>query len=211
MPITTWDAFQPQIQSYTEGSSGPQMDNASRLAAIEFCTMSQVYREDLDPMNTLAGVAEYDLSPPLETRVVVPVYVSLNGVGIAPTNEDALPTNWRSTPPAPPQNYLVMNSQSIYIYPTPLVAAGVLFVRAALKPDLATATGIEERIFVDWGEVIAHGAAARLLAIPGKPWSNPEANAYHQGRFIEGINNAKISINNSLTSSGQSVQMMKFV
>ena len=66
----------------------------------------------------------------------------------------------RSTPPAPPQNYLVMNSQSIYLYPTPLVAAGVLFVRAALKPDLATATGIEERIFVDWGEVIAHGAAA---------------------------------------------------
>lgn len=43
-------------------------------------------------------------------------------------------------------------------------------------------------------EVIANGALAKLFAIPGQPWANPEMAAYFDTEFRRGIANKRIEL-----------------
>lgn len=43
----------------------------------------------------------------------------------------------------------------------------------------------------EWTDTIRSGALSRLFAMPGQPWSNPQAAAYYRALFEEGITQAK--------------------
>ena len=53
----------------------------------------------------------------------------------------------------------------------------------ALKPS-ASAAGIDERLFNEYREAIIHGALARLMLSPRKPYTHTQLAQYHQQQFL---------------------------
>lgn len=183
-----WEAFFPLVKQHCEQVPDPVLLSAVRAAAAEFCRETLAYRVDLDPLMVVAGTAEYELDPPdMETRIITPLFVSLDGNELVETCEDEMPRGWRTGNSGRPRSYLVMNAQALWLYPAPSEdSATGLFVRAAVKPTTGS-TGAEDFLLEDHGETIAHGAVARILEIPQKAWSDAQLSVYHAGKFRDGL------------------------
>lgn len=97
--------------------------------------------------------------------------------------------NWRSDVALPTRFYFPDDSTIGLAMPP--ATAGNLRVLAALKPTRASTT-FPTLIFEREVETIAHGAKARMFAVPKKPFSDKELAAYHAQMFNDGIANAKI-------------------
>jgi hypothetical protein len=80
--------------------------------------------------------------------------------------------------------------------PTPAdVAAGFLYAVVALAPTLGTGTDVEALIPQDmWSEhfeTMRRGMLASMLALPAKPWTNPQLAAFYHRDFRSRLGQAK--------------------
>jgi hypothetical protein len=97
--------------------------------------------------------------------------------------------NWRTDVNLPTRWYMPDDNTVGLVMPPN--AGGNLRIQAALKPTRASTT------FLDWIyeryiETIAHGAKARMMLDPKKPYSDKELGAYHQAQFDAGIGEARV-------------------
>ncbi len=63
-------------------------------------------------------------------------------------------------------------------------------VLLALKPASFN-TNLPEELFSNWFETILSGTLFRLYATPAKPYTNPQAAAYHGKKWMAGISRAR--------------------
>lgn len=197
--MATLSAFYPYVLPDVMGCPEMTADVAIRGALIEFCEKSHVLQRDLDPVTVVRGIVDYDLDPPanqLVARIMRVWYKDRELTATAPDNiNNAEVYNTLFTGAdkerSEPRIYLQKDERTFTIYPIPQdTVANGLTIRAALKPTRA-AEEVDDVLFEDYAETIAHGAKYRLLSMASKPWTNGPAASAALTMFNSGINVAR--------------------
>ena len=103
--------------------------------------------------------------------------------------EEAFGSDWQEHT-GTPTAIVQMSPQVVRLYPIPVAdAATGLRLRAALRPT-ESATGIPGDLARRYWEQILAGAKARLMLMPGKPWTNPDMAGVQAGAFDAGVSRA---------------------
>lgn len=183
-----WTAFYPYLQPYLPGCPEMTMDYHLQMASEDLCKRSAVWREPLGPITTVAGVSDYKIYSPGQSRLsdVLSLFV-----GGSPTRRvtDVYRGHHPNTPAALPSTYMVFGDEEVRLFPTP-DAEYVVQGTMVLTPS-ARATRVPDFLFEDYLQTICDGALASLLAIPAKEWSNPEYAAVYSAKFWRGADDAK--------------------
>lgn len=181
-----WAAFYPYILVYLPGMAKPVIDEHLRLACIEFCERSQVWRQWLGPVSTVASQKVYSLPLVTNQELVQLEAATLSGSKLILTTLDELDSvgEIRTHTPA---IYMVDRTQfSLTQIPT---AAGLpILAQVTLKPSLA-ATDAPDQLFATYAPVIAKGAIASAMLIPGDTF-NPSMSAVCRADFLAAANAA---------------------
>jgi hypothetical protein len=169
-------------------------------ATREFSEETRAWRVSFN-LDVVAGTATYDLTPKLgstnELVDIISVKPAAGGAPVKPRTYVWLDENhsdWRNETAEIAQWYVLDGNNTIRLVFTPAVTTvGTIdyFIRAAVKPLVATATTIQDLIANKYDEVLVHGALARLLFIPRKPWTDLNLGNYHRTEFEMGIIEAR--------------------
>lgn len=185
MALVPWETYAPLASVHLPGCPDITLKQALAFSAADFCERSQVWRVDLDPETTVAGepLYEFYFSGVLERFVEL----TCDGGRLEATHPSLLQSGWNAESGAP-THFFIVEDASVRLYPTP-DAEYVLGGTAVLKPS-KVATGTEKFIYETHAETIVSGALARLLAIPGTVWSNPQLAVAFSQIYERGIDAA---------------------
>lgn len=215
--MAAYEDFLPYVLPDAPGAAELVVIQAIRNACIEFCEKSLVLTRDHDPITVVQNTVDYDLEPP-DGYIVVKVQKAwLENNPLDPLAPDfvreaatynRLFSSYESTP-STPQRFLQKDERSISLWPVPdKKYQNGLTLRVALKPTRAS-TEIEDVVFEDYAETIAHGALYRLMMSAGKPYSNEKMAAVEKALFEQGINVARSRAAHGHVRTSLSVQMRK--
>lgn len=210
--MASFSDFMPDIAPWVGGCPTIMIEQAILNATIEFCRESLWWRVDHDPITAMPSVSEYDLSAPSGSAIIRPVSATFEGDDLPPKDTnwlDANVTDWQTDEgniyyfnvPSHGTVRLVRIPEKLYL--------NALRVRMALMPS-RTATTIDDTIYNHHYETIGHGAKARLMAVPDKPWSNPGEAAYYAGLFEQAVSKARIEAEMGYAGATQSVKWREF-
>jgi hypothetical protein len=186
MATVTWQSFYPLILPDVANCPTVTVDATLAAVAADFCSRTQLWREELDPIYTINNIAEYDLDG---TAVVESVlWVVCDGVKLTPTDARIIPHE-RLGEVNQPSHYWVVNENILRLFPIPN-ARYLTKVGVSLKPS-RTAVGVEDWIYETWAETIASGAIARLARVPKKEWTDFTLSEIHRKLYERGIAEAE--------------------
>ena len=160
-----------------------------RQAAIELCELGMVYRTDI-VMDMAANSPIYTLPVPDQTVMNYPLKVVVYGIDtpLSPGTIDQFDALWGQTWRDPtntddPRFFFSpgLNQVQLVRSPGSSVAQGLTFT-VSLKPTQLS-TMFPADLFELHAMTIQHRALALLMAMPGKPWSNPATAAWHNNEF----------------------------
>jgi hypothetical protein len=176
-----WSELYDLVMPDLPGCPFAAVNSALRQSTIVFCEQSLAWKEEHPPVAVLPATAEYAFIPPTGAAVHAVTYAQFNGKEISPhTGEPHFATRaWRNQTGTP--QYVLGGATSLRLVPEP-DTAGTLTMVVALKPS-ASAAGIHEVLFNEYREAIVHGALARLMLSPRKPYTNTQLAQYHQQQF----------------------------
>lgn len=157
------------------GCPRPLAAAALRDVVREFLERSQVLTVALDAITVVAGTHLYELELPSGQdgfRVHRPVLVVLNGV------EQRAGIDWRM------QDRTTLQLRDV---PGSDIDEGLEVTVAVALDDVQTASleAIE-----DWWPAIGAGVKARLMLMPGKPWTDPAGGAVYRRDWHDGLGRA---------------------
>ena len=160
------------------GCDKPLILQTIKSILTHFFLQTYYWQEDLDAINILADVAEYDLdSTRSNALIIVPVKVVLDDAELQPGSNYEMPTTTR-----------------IKLLSTPAAASTAgLEIKAALKPKRG-ATSITDELFNRWYETWAFGVKARLMNMPKKSWSDRQTAAIYDAFYWDGIAEARVAV-----------------
>lgn len=167
-----WKDFLPGVSVDVMGCPRAVMLDYIRRAAIEFCRETRILRKTLDPITIVAGTREYAIATPTGTVMVTVIQDSgrIDGNYIAgPVDINTL----TDTATGPIDRWALTNDNRLVVWPTP-TDAGTFLLDATLKPSRAADT-CDDILLEDWSEGIEALAKYRLLRMPNKSWSEPNA------------------------------------
>lgn len=171
----------PHIDQYAPGCPAPTAYFGIRQAAIDFCERTRLWRyeDDFDiPGDDAEGV-----TTPYGSELYLTELVQFDGVELTPVTADWLDRNcrgWRAGEVTGLPQYVVQTEpDTLRVVPW---QAGHLYLFLWLKPS-QDAEQLPDFIIDQYRETIAHGALARILAMPGQPFSNPDLAGYFAGLF----------------------------
>lgn len=203
MATKNFTDFLPDVHPEVLGCPESMMINAIRNATDELCMKTDYWQSTLDAMNAVANMAVYSIDVPSNANLARVLSVMHNDIVLQPAPEDWLDkykADWADSYGAQASYYHVTYADTeLKLIPYPDVAGtGNIEIRVSLRPS-PTSTNTDSLLFNEWHEGIAHGALARLLALPGKPWSHPETAMYHRRLFQEAIADASTNIRRGRT------------
>lgn len=170
--MKSFDEFLPDINVYAPGCAVPTAYLAIRQAATEFCERTRLWRyaddfditeDDAEGINTPYGSVLHEIE-----------LVQHDGRELGPRTVswlDAFEKGWRAGALDGQPSYVTQTEpNTLRIVP---FQAGHIDLFVWLKPS-GDAEEVPDFLVDQYRETIAHGALGRLLAIPGKPYSNPQ-------------------------------------
>ena len=187
---TALEMFFPNLRADVPGCPEPSMRRELLNALDEFCTRTWVWRQWLEDgdLELDAGERDYVITPPVGSRIVGLVEIQ---------HEDGTPlTGYRFRPPNLRLDHAPTN-------------AVPLNVCLALKPA-PDVTSVDDALYNDWREAACAGAKFRLMTLPGKPWTNLEAAAYHRKSFDQYCRDAVRRVSHNNTGRSLQVSMRRF-
>lgn len=173
-----------------------------RQAAIDFCRRSMIDRRTINPLNTVVGEAFYALDlPSVDVAVSQVLSVSINAEShhLSPIRPDEIPVGAIIKNAIPTHYSAEFGGTTLQLIFAP-DAEYSLDVRVALEPT-STTDNLADWIASRYGNSIAHGALAELLANPKKPWTDDAMAAYYKSRFDAAIEEAKTEADQGFTSA----------
>lgn len=216
--MTSYDSFLPWVLTNVPGVPEVAAIQGLRDASIQFCEQTLIHQVDHDPVTVIANTVDYDLETPVSgTRVHKIMRAWFQGSELRPEAPDQVnsPSIYNqniggvTTNKTKPQTFIQKDWATFSVFPIPdQTYPNSVTLRIALAP-LRSATSCEDFLYQNWGEAIAHGASARLLAMPGKSWSNPNAAAYHQTQYQIGINQARQQATHGYVRANLQVRMRR--
>lgn len=187
-----WSAFYPYILIYLPGCPYPVVDQALLLASMEYFDKSLAWKEWLDPVQTVAGVNEYDFE--IDTRqqeIVQLCAATTDGDDLPLALSGELPADWQTRYDT--AGIFTRNRLSFLLTETPVAAGQFIKTEVTLKPAL-TATGIPDELFAHHAQAIAFGAAGQVMTIPGEPFTNPALSMDFRAKFRQAITDAGLDM-----------------
>jgi len=191
-----WDDFVSLVAVDVPGCPPLSIREALKHSVDSFCERTGYWATTLDPISLVSGLRDYDLVPPLDSRIITILSASYNGLKLSPytdTDLDFGVSGWTVAPQGMPLSYQLVqddDAQMLRLYPTPANDEDdVLTVRGSLKPTSDAGT-FPAWFFEDWRSALASGALSQLCAVPGKTWSNSELAVYHGGLFNQAVTKA---------------------
>lgn len=187
MATVKWSVFFDEVMPDLSGAPAqPLVENAIRNAVIDLCTRGLVWRVDLDPVDAIANLGEYDFDPDSGTIVVRALVLWYNKQRLlmkTPAELAEMYAHWPSETGTPLYFTQERPSESFILVPTPIAAFDdAVTGKLAIKPT-RNATGCDAVLHETWRETVAHGAKAKLFAMKKKPWSDGGQAGYHQSKF----------------------------
>lgn len=162
--------FVPEIAIHVSECPSILIELAVRQAAIDFCHASRIYRTTVSDMDTVAGERDYGLVLPPDTTIVALEWLTLDGGDLEVASSRLLSKSDVGTP-----THGYATGALLHLSPTPLHSVvGVVSAEVSVKPTHA-ATELPDEVVNDYNQAIIDGALARLLRIPGKAWTDPNA------------------------------------
>lgn len=157
-----FSAFLPDLLPLVPSCPEPVAELALKRATQRFCELSRAWRLDLDPVTLIADIDLYDLELPMATELVRIERAKLDGqpIRVAPVDEECSERDYIRCP----------DGRQIVVAPMP-AGTRSLVITASLKPGNA-AQSVEDFIEARHRELIARGAAGRLMQQPGKTYSD---------------------------------------
>lgn len=176
-----WSDFYNLLQPDLPGCPFVALDHAVRNSAIAFCEQSLAWTYEHPDIAIVPDLATYDFVPPAEALVHTVLYARFNETDLDTQTKDADMRiwNWRNQSGSP--QYLLGTPSGLRLVPKPDLV-GTLTLIVALKPD-DDAIGIDDEIYQEYREAIIHGAKARLMLSPRKPYTDAALASFHMGQF----------------------------
>lgn len=206
-----WSAWYDHTMPELNGVELPLLDMQLRNACIEFCNETAAYVLPLALVDVLATVSEYSLASPddqAEVFMVRAAWLNDHQLDYAPVR--VLETGyvaWETMTGDPPTAYTQTQYNQVRLFPIPTAEyAAALRMTGVLRPTLA-ATGLADRIAVQYFRAIAAGAKTLLMSMGGKPWTNPEGAVRYRAEFEAAKTKATIDANRSYLPSALQVQL----
>lgn len=175
---------------------------AIRLAVRELCEKSRIWTHTTAAQPAVANQPSYTIVLPADTEVVSVLGGYYNDQWLEPESQDALDARfgrWQSRTGGP--QYVTHDAPSVAIvvpYPDVVEATDAFRWRVALRPTLASTAFDPSSLFCnDFYSEILHGAKARLMASPDKPYTDLKLAEFHAKNWLAGINRARLSASRS--------------
>ena len=154
-------ALHPYVVPHFPNAPEPAIDRAILDGAIQFCRDSLVWQESTDPIQVIAGVAEYDVEPvsnaePIRVLAAVKAHEHLDRALLAGSDIAKIGEATGFVQPIP---------RIVRIVSTPEEGASIV-LRVALEPK-STATTLDDNLVRYWKEPIAAAAKQRLALTYG--------------------------------------------
>ena len=166
-------AFYPRILPYLPGCPEPIVDQVLVNSAIEFAESSLTLRQNLDPFNTIVGIAQYVLDPPTANHDIHRVMgVTLGGRELHPGLVEAIRGDLPTANATPRGFYTdrTDNTFTVMLSPPPDTEQSVV-VNVTLRPA-RNATQLDDDLYNIWIDPIVSGAIARAMQIPNQPFTD---------------------------------------
>lgn len=193
MNIKYADLLDEVLPSLLADPSDPVTENAIKRSVIELCQSAWIWKHLAEPVDVVAGEAVYDMEVPTGASVTKVLSVELMGERLEPQSIDWLnrvAPAWRSTQGLPVW-YTQTHAQQVMLAPLPQgdMPAGLTATLALMPSQMATT--FPQWIADQYLYVLADGALAKLMLMPGRPWTDMAGGADRRMRFEAGVANAR--------------------
>lgn len=183
------DDFLKKINQYAPGVAIPTAYSAIRDAATDFCERTRLWRYE-DEFTVSADEAEAITTPPGSVLLDIE-RAWFDGNKLTPATVDWLDdraNGWRDgTLTGQPEFLTQLELNTLRVVPA---QAGTIKISVWLKPS-QDCTDLPDFLSDQYRETIAFGALARLLAIPGQPFTNPNMAAAFASTFEDKLSGLK--------------------
>lgn len=182
--------------------------------AIDFLTKSHAWSEVQDPVDVTADEAEYFLEAPTGARCIEILHVYTRAGELIPATLAQIASiwpDWQVAQGSAPSHYTRAHDYtSLRVYPMPTAPNGETLTVHAVYTLKDTADSIPDVIVNAWGDVLAHGAKARLMTMPGVTWKDLELARYHLTEYEGGRAEARIQAELDRTPAAPRVKPRRF-
>lgn len=188
MALTT--AWDNELLATLPGTTPDLIDQQVISVLRDFCRRSGAWIID-EQKDITASQADYDFTSPTttppdgEVTMIHAVLVEGRWRNLADYTP-ALGTNIT--------NFIYCPSPGTIRFkpvPTETITDGLVAAVAYMPPLAPTSSTIDDLFVSHWYEHILNGIKGRMMAMPGKPWSNIQLAAVHQRMYKSGISNAR--------------------
>lgn len=199
--------FMPLILPYAQGCPAPMAELQLRLVCIDFCSHAPVVQVVLDPIDVIAGQAEYDIDTPFGTNVAFILDARYHGQGMAMAktgDADYLPD--LRAPYALYQcasNSFSLDRAAVQDDP------GAIVLRVSTRPTRLANT-FDDVLLNDYSDAIGAGVVARLMMMPGQTFSNAALAGSYQAMYITARTDARIRADKSFGQATTGVRPRAF-
>ena len=181
-----WSSFYPLILPEVGGCPEPVVDAQLLRAAVDFCDTTQLWVTSLTAINAVSGTGEYALTSPVSETVVCGIselwYLNERMKFIPVSQMRRYSTHWPSDQ-GQVIGYTQLAENAVTLYRKPAVStASAIKINAVIRPS-HTATGLADWIGQKHFDTLVAGTKARLMAMVGAPWANPQGSALYAGIY----------------------------
>jgi len=192
--MASFSSLVKEILPYVPTCPDSLVESHLRSSTIELCEKSKAYVYDLDPLASISGVYEYEFDQPTGTDVHAILWATYDGEDLDPISPRSLELNypdWRNKSSIP-QVYLQKNADTFWLVPVPnATKTNAIQLSVALKPS-RTSNNISTDFSNSYRDGIIYGALYRLLRIPNREWSDPNAARDYLSLFNEEVRQAEL-------------------
>ena len=195
MPNAAYLTLRPEVLLHLAADpSDPVIEHAIKMATIEFCAESWIWRHLHAAIDIAADQQDYALDIPEESVAALVLSASLDDKPLDPMAVDALDLaspRWRVLT-GDPEYVTQVDPDGFMLSPIPTTTDGQLYLTVALQPSMDS-DGAPDWLLNKYAEALADGALARLMVMSDKPWTDIDGGAYRRIRFDVAIAKARAS------------------
>lgn len=187
------------------------MRRAYTRAMREWCRQTQWLRITLTG-TTIADQKIYTLGSDTNLDVIAIRAMSVSDTGGYAYGIPASDSSqWNpNTQASLPRRYCYLPEGQFALDPTPNTVYGLTVSAVIVPKERADALTVPAEPLGKYSNDIEAGALAYLLALPGEPWTNPQAAEIHARRFQASINNGKAEVQRAYNTGSVRVRPRPF-
>lgn len=164
------------------------IEHHAHRTIIDFCERTQIWQEDVGPIQVIPEIDNYEISSNRFAAVV-----QVRSVFAEDDNGDLVEFDYGQNLDS--WSYYRDSAYHMTVAPLDELVGRQLIVNASLKPKLYNGVFKFAQIVTDdYFDAIASGIKSRILRIPNKEWTNPQMAGAYAGQYEQAINAATVRV-----------------